>query len=141
MWRLALILVPLPVLADSLVATRVIPAQAVIAAEDVTLVAADLPGALGDPAAAIGQETRVAIYPGRAVRAADLGRAAVVERNQVVALAYRAGSLTILTEGRALNRGGPGDIIEVLNLTSRSRVTGQIAADGSVIVGSRSESP
>ncbi len=141
MWRLALILLPLPALADSLVATRVIPAQAVIAAEDVTLVAADLPGALGDPAAAIGQEARVAIYPGRAIRAADLGRAAVVERNQVVALAYRAGSLTILTEGRALNRGGPGDIIEVLNLTSRSRVTGQIAADGSVIVGSRSKSP
>ena len=141
MWRLALILMPWPALADSLVATRVIRAQAVITSEDVTLVAADLPGTLGDPAAAIGQEARVAIYPGRGIKASDLGRAAVVERNQIVALAYRAGTLTILAEGRALDRGGPGDIIEVLNLSSRSRVTGQIADDGSVLVGSRSESP
>lgn len=141
MLRLALILLPFPALADSLVATRVIAAHAVITAEDITLVAADLPGALGDPAAAIGQEARVAIYPGRAIRSADLGRAALVERNQIVALVYRTGALTILTEGRALNRGGPGDIIEVLNLASRSRVTGRIADDGSVTVASRSESP
>lgn len=141
MWRFALILLPLPAWADSLVATRVIRAQTVITAEDITLVAADLPGALADPAAAIGQEARVAIYPGRGIKASDLGRAAVVERNQIVMLAYRSGALTILAEGRALDRGGAGDVIEVLNLTSRSRVTGQIADDGSVIVGSRSESP
>lgn len=141
MWRLALILLPLPAQADSLVATRVIRAQTVITAEDVALVAADLPGALADPAAAIGQEARVAIYPGRGIRAGDLGRAAVVERNQIVSLAYRAGALTIFAEGRALDRGGPGDIIEVLNLASRSKVTGQIADDGSVSVGPRSESP
>lgn len=141
MWRFALILLPLPALADSLVATRMIRAQKVITAEDLALVAADLPGALADPAAAIGQEARVAIYPGRGIRASDLGRAAVVERNQIVALAYRTGALTILAEGRALDRGGPGDIIEVLNLASRNKVTGQIADDGSVIVGPRSESP
>lgn len=135
MWRLALALLPLPVLADSLVATRVIRAHAVVTAEDVALVAADLPQALTDPAIAIGQEARVAIYPGRAVRAADLGAAAVVERNQIVALIYRAGGLTILAEGRALDRGGPGDVVEVLNLSSRTKLTGRIAPDGSVVVG------
>lgn len=135
MWRLALALLPLPVLADSLVATRVIRAHAVVTAEDVALVAADLPQALTDPAIAIGQEARVAIYPGRAVRAADLGAAAVVERNQIVALIYRVGGLTILAEGRALDRGGPGDVVEVLNLSSRTKLTGRIAPDGSVVVG------
>lgn len=135
MWRLALALLPLPVLADSLVATRVIRAHEVVTTEDVALVAADLPDALTDPAAAIGQEARVAIYPGRAVRAADLGTAAVVERNQIVALIYRAGGLTILAEGRALDRGGPGDVVEVLNLSSRTKLTGRIAPDGSVVVG------
>lgn len=135
MWRLALILLPWPALADSLVATRVIRPLAVLTAEDVALVPADLPEALDDPALAIGQEARVAIYPGRAVRAADLGTAAVVERNQIVTLSYLAGGLSILTEGRALDRGGPGDVIEVLNLSSRLKLTGRIAADGRVIVG------
>jgi flagella basal body P-ring formation protein FlgA len=135
MWRLLLILAPCPVWADSLVATRVIRAQTVIVAEDIALVAADLPGALGDPAAAVGQEARVSIYPGHAVRAADLGRAATVQRNQIVPLAYRTGALEIVTEGRALGRGGPGDVIEVLNLASRSRVTGVIGPDGTVLVG------
>jgi flagella basal body P-ring formation protein FlgA len=129
------VLAPLAAQADSLVATRVIRAQSVIAAEDVTLVAADLPGALADPAAAIGQEARVSIYPGHAVRGADLGRAATVERNQILPLAYRTGALEIVTEGRALGRGGPGDVIEALNLASRSRVTGVIGPDGVLVVG------
>lgn len=135
MWRLALALMPWPALADSLVATRVIPAHAVVAAEDVALVAADLPGAARDPAQAVGQETRVAIYPGRAVRLADLGAAALVERNQIVALSYRRGGLAILTEGRALGRAAPGELVEVLNLASRQKVTGRVGPDGSVFVG------
>ena len=43
--------------------------------------------------------------------------------------------LRILTEGRALARGGVGDVIRVMNLSSRTTVSGRIAADGSVHVG------
>lgn len=124
-----------PAVADSLVATRLIPAKARIAAGDVTLVAADLPGAVTDPAAAVGLETRVAIYPGRPVLSAQLGAAALVERNQTVALVYQRGALAILTEGRALDRGAEGDVIACLNLSSHARVSGRILPDGSVLVG------
>lgn len=135
MWRLALLLIPLPALADSLVATRTIRAQTALTAEDVTSVAMDIPGALTDPAAAFGQETRKVIYAGKPILAGDLGPSAIVERNQIIPLAYTAGSLSILTEGRALARGGVGDVIDVMNLASRNKVTGQIGPDGVVRVG------
>ena len=138
MWRVVLILAAGPVWADSLVATRPIRALSVLTAEDVTLVAAEIDGALTEVAAAVGMEARVVIYPGRPIRAADLGSPAVVERNQVVPLTYRAGGLAILTEGRALARGGVGDVIRVMNLTSRTTVTGQIGPDGMVVVGPQS---
>jgi flagellar basal body P-ring formation protein FlgA len=100
MWRLVFLLIPLPALADSLVATRTIRAQTNLTAEDVTAVAMDIPGALTDPAAAIGQEARKVIYAGKPILATDLGPSAIVERNQIIPLAYSAGGLSILTEGR-----------------------------------------
>lgn len=135
MWRFLLLLLPSTALADSLVATRVIKAHETLVADAVTLVAADIPGALTDPAQAIGQEARVAIYPGRAILAEHLGPAAMVNRNQIVTLTYQAAGLAIRTEGRALARGGAGEVIEVMNLASKTKVTGRIGPDGSVAVG------
>lgn len=135
MWRFALLLLPLPALADSLVATRTIRAHSQLTADDMTLVAMEIPNALTDPISAIGLETRVAIYAGKPIHAQDLGPSAVVERNQIIALAYRAGGLLILTEGRALTRGGVGERIDVMNLTSRTKVMGRIGPDGVVQVG------
>ena len=77
MWRVVLLLLPSATLADSLVATRVIRPQETLVADAVTLVSADIPGALTDPMQAIGQEARVAIYPGRAILAEHLGAAAL----------------------------------------------------------------
>lgn len=135
MWRLLILALPSAALADSLVATRVIKAQEPLVAEDVTLVAAEIPGALTDPAQALGQEARVAIYPGRPILAENIGPAAMVERNQIVSLSYSAGGLVIRTDGRALARGGAGEVIEVMNLTSKTKITGRIGPDGSVMVG------
>lgn len=132
---LALLLSAQPAVADSLVATRTIRAQTLIGPEDVTLVAADLPGALADPALAVGLEARVAIYAGKAVRPVDLGPPTLVARNQVVTLVYLSGGLAISTEGRALARGSEGDVIRIMNLGSRTTVSGRIGPDGAVYVG------
>lgn len=136
MRSLALVLlIAQPVAAESLVATRTIRAQSVIAPEDLTLVDAKVPDALTDPAQAVGQQARVTIYAGRPVRLADLGPASVVDRNQVVPLVYLAGGLAITTEGRALARGAEGDVIRVINLGSRTTVSGRVGPDGTVYVG------
>jgi flagellar basal body P-ring formation protein FlgA len=131
----ALLLATQPALADSLVATRTIRAQTLIGPEDVTLVAADLAGALSDPELAVGREARVAIYAGKPVRPGDLGPPTLVQRNQVVALIYLSGGLAISTEGRALARGSEGEVIRIMNLGSRTTVSGRVGPDGAVYVG------
>lgn len=134
MWRLIFLALASPAVADAVVATRVIAARSVLTNEDIALVAADIPGALTDLAPALGQEARITLFPGRPVHASDIGPSTKVERNQIIPLTYLAGSLAILTEGRALERGGEGDVIGVMNLTSRTTVFGKIDATGGVLV-------
>jgi flagella basal body P-ring formation protein FlgA len=124
-----------PASADALVATRTIRAKTLIAPEDLTLVSAEIPGALSDPAEAVGLEARTSIYAGKPVRPGDLGPPTLIERNQLVSLVYLAGGLAISTEGRALAAGAKGDDIRVMNLGSRNTVTGRIGPDGTVYVG------
>lgn len=135
MWRVLILLFPFPAFADSLVATRVIRAQETLVAEAMTTVAAEIPGALSDMKEAVGLEARVAIYPGRPILAKHLGAVAVIERNQIVTLEYVSNGLAIRAEGRALARARPGDVIEVINLGSKAKVTGRVSVEGRVIVG------
>jgi flagella basal body P-ring formation protein FlgA len=124
-----------PALSESVVATRTIRAQSVIGPDDLTTVDAALPGALSDPAGALGLEAQVAIYAGKPVRLSDLGPATLVQRNQLVPLIYLSDGLAISTEGRALARGSEGDVIRIMNLASRTTVSGRIGPDGAVYVG------
>ena len=130
MLRLFLILCAGTASAETLVAVRTVPARAVVGPEDVEVTAASVEGALADPALAVGLEARVALYPGRPIRAGDLVAPALVERNQVIALRFRQGSLVIEAEGRALDRAGAGEAIRVMNLDSRATVTAILDADG-----------
>jgi flagella basal body P-ring formation protein FlgA len=125
----------LPVGAESLVATRTLRAATVIGPEDIALVDAAIPGALTSTESAIGRETRVSIYAGRPIRAADLGAPALIERNQLISIRFVSGALSIEVEGRALARGGAGDDIRVMNLASRTTVTGRVTPEGLVVVG------
>lgn len=121
--------------AETLIATRLIRASEVIRPGDVAPGQTSVPGAAHDPASVVGMEARVALYPGRPVRLSDVGPAAVIERNQIVLLHYQSGALRIATEGRALERAGPGDRVRVMNLSSRSTVSGLVTAGGTVEVG------
>lgn len=127
-------LLPSPALADALVATQIIPARSVISAAQVTIVDAIIDGALADPSAAIGLEARVTIFPGRPLRPGDIGAPALVDRNSIVPLRYHSGGLLITAEGRALDRAAEGEAVRVMNLSSRTIVTGRVAADGAVTV-------
>jgi flagella basal body P-ring formation protein FlgA len=124
-----------PAAADTLVAVRTLRATATILPGDVAVIDAETAGALTRPDEAVGLEARVALYAGRPIRPGDVGPPALVERNQIVALAYRAGALNIAAEGRALGRGAAGDSIRVMNLASRTTVSGRVLPDGSVAVG------
>ena len=135
-WALiiALLFFATPLVAGTLVANRAIPGRTVLQAEDVLLLAKETPGAITSIEDAIGLEARVNLYAGRPIRPGDLVTPAIVERNQIVQMIYSTGGLLIRTEGRALDRAGPGAFIRVMNLASRSIVTGKISPNGTVEV-------
>ena len=123
-----------PAAADIIVPARTIPPQSIIGPEDLALSEANVPGAVTDPSQAIGLEARVALYPGRPIRPQDLGPPAVIERNAIVPLIFMRGTLLITAEGRALDRAGPGELIRVMNTTSRTTVTARVGTDGAAYV-------
>lgn len=121
-------------LAEILVPLRTIRAKEIIEATDLTFKQVTISGALSDANEVVGMEARAALYPGRPIRPGDIGPPAIVGRNDLVILTYRQGGLTIKAEGRALGRGAEGEWIKVMNLASRSTITGRINADGSIEV-------
>ena len=133
---LALAIAPQAVHAgDVLIATRTLRATTEIGEADVALVEGRVPpGAATDPAQAIGMEARVTLYAGRPIPLASLAAPAMVERNQIVQIVYHHAGLHIRAEGRALGRAGEGDSVRVMNLASRSTVTGRVEAAGIVAV-------
>ncbi|WGW04660.1 flagellar basal body P-ring formation chaperone FlgA [Tropicibacter oceani] len=123
-----------PGFADTVIATRTIRPQQLVSASDVRIDPTTVEGAHQSLGEVIGQEARIALYPGRAVMHGAVGEPALIDRNQVVELVYSTGGLRIVAEGRALGRGGIGERIRVMNTGSRTVLFGQIAPDGSVLV-------
>ncbi len=123
-----------PACADTIVAARTIRAQALITAQDIAIKDVDVVGAIADATAVIGQEARVALYPGRPIRPGDVGPPALVERNQIIVLIFDESGISIATEGRSLSRAGPGESVRAMNLASRITVSGRVMPDGRVRV-------
>ncbi|MFK7939521.1 MAG: flagellar basal body P-ring formation chaperone FlgA [Roseovarius sp.] len=123
-----------PVAADTVFAARTIRAQSILTAQDLILKNVNVPGAIADPSAIIGQEARVALYADRPIRLGDVGPPALVDRNQIVPLVFATDGLMITTEGRSMARAGVGEHIRVMNLSSRNTVMGLVMADGRVLV-------
>jgi flagella basal body P-ring formation protein FlgA len=124
----------LPAAAASVVPVRPIRAQAVVLATDLELRDDTIPGAIGALEEAVGLEAKVTLYPGRPILEGQVGPPALVQRNQTVRMNYISGALAISAEGRALDRGGVGETIRVMNLGSKQIVTGDVAADGTIEV-------
>lgn len=124
-----------PSLAETLVAATTIRGSETIRPEDVAVQPGITPGALSAPADAVGLEARVNLYPGRPIRPSDLRPPAVIGRNDVVTLHYSDGGISIVTEGRALDRAAVGERLRVLNLASRATVTAIATGPGRAEVG------
>lgn len=116
--------------AEVWVANRIIPANSIISADDIQLRDVASAGGVADPDQIVGMEARKALFAGRPILLADVGNPAVVERNQIVQLVFSRFGLLIKTDGRAMDRAAPGEMIRVMNLESRSLVTAKIDDTG-----------
>lgn len=134
MWRC---LVPILALAAASAWAGEVTARRTISAGAV-LVADDLAAPDGDSMAhsardgMVGLEARRAIYAGRPVTPSDLGPPTLVRRNDIVSMHFSGGRLEIRAEGRALDAGGAGERVRVLNLDSRQSVVARVLAPGRV---------
>lgn len=118
---------------------RTIPAGSLIGPDDVVLRPSSNPPAADVIRAlelVVGREARRSLYADRPIRRAEIGPVTLVERNARVTLRYRNGAMHLTTFGRALDAGGIGELIPVMNMDSRRTVHGRISGLEMVDVGS-----
>lgn len=120
--------------ADVIVAQHTIRPKTLITEADLLLRPVDVLGALSDPADVVGKEARISLYAGRPIRASDLREPAVIDRNQVAKLSYQRGALMIQTDARALDRASVGEVIQVMNLSSKTTLYARVLPDGTLVV-------
>jgi flagellar basal body P-ring formation protein FlgA len=91
---------------------------------------------LKDPDQAVGLAARNALDPGRPLRAGDLMKPQMVQRNEMVTLVYRVPGIMLTVRGKAAENGAEGDLISVLNEQSKRTVQGIVTGPGHVVVAS-----
>ena len=120
--------------ADVVTPTRTLRPGTLITAADLVVKDADQGGMVDRIDDVVGQEARVALYAGRPIPFDAIGPPALINRNEIVALHFQTAGLSITTEGRALERGGIGDRVRIMNLSSRATLFGFVQPDGSIKV-------
>jgi flagellar basal body P-ring formation protein FlgA len=83
---------------------------------------------------AVGMQARRQLRAGQALKAADLAKPDLVQRDQPVTLIYEATGLYLTVRGKALDGGTEGDVVNVLNLQSKRTVTGTVIGRGQVAI-------
>ena len=84
---------------------------------------------------AAGKETRRALKAGDTLRLSDLKRPTLVAKGSTVTMLFEAPGMQLMAVGRALDEGGDGDTITVLNPTSYRKVEAVVVKSGTVRVG------
>jgi flagellar basal body P-ring formation protein FlgA len=87
---------------------------------------------------AVGLAARGTLQAGRPIRAAELMKPDVVQRNDMVTLVYEVPGIVLTIRGKAADSGAEGDVISVLNEQSKRMVQGTIIGPGRVLVSSNS---
>lgn len=131
---LILMLLGSSALADIVTPTRTLRPGALIGTGDLTITGGTAQGAFDRISDVAGQEARVALYAGRPIPFDAIGPPALINRNQIVPLRFQTAGIVISTEGRALERGGLGDRVRIMNLSSRATLFGFVQSDGSIKV-------
>ena len=83
---------------------------------------------------AIGMQARKQLRAGQAIRASELSKPDLVQRDQAVTLIYETAGLYLTVRGKAIEAGTEGDVVNVLNLQSKRTVSGTVVGRGQVAV-------
>lgn len=124
--------------AEAVVLTRPIQPGETIRLTDVQILRlrADQVGAatVTDPARMIGKTVRRPMAAGQPIRAAELAPVLFVTRNSLITVKVDSPRMTLVMQGKALDDGGEGDAVRVVNTRSDRMVQGLVTGPGEVTV-------
>jgi flagellar basal body P-ring formation protein FlgA len=83
---------------------------------------------------AVGMQMRKSLHAGQALKAADLAKPDLVQRDEDVTLIYEAGGIYLTMRGKAVESGTDGDTVNVLNLQSKRTVSGVVVGRRQVAI-------
>jgi flagellar basal body P-ring formation protein FlgA len=83
---------------------------------------------------AVGMQMRRPLRASQPLKAADLVKPDLVQRDQNVTLIYQTAGLYLTTRGKALDNGTEGDTVSVLNPQSKRTITGTVTGRGQVTI-------
>jgi len=83
---------------------------------------------------AVGMQMRRGLRAGQPLRAADLGKPDLVQRDDNVTLIYEASGIYLTMRGKAIEAGTEGDTVTVLNLQSKRTISGTVIGRAQVAI-------
>ena len=95
---------------------------------------ADVGGDAASRDRAVGMQMRRPLRTSQPLKAADLVKPDLVQRDQNVTLIYQTAGLYLTTRGKALDNGTEGDTVSVLNPQSKRTITGIVTGRGQVTI-------
>jgi flagella basal body P-ring formation protein FlgA len=84
---------------------------------------------------AVGLSVKNALRSGVALRADNLMRPQVVQRNESVTLFYQVPGISLTVRGKALEAGAVGDMVSVLNTQSNRTLQATVTGPGRLTIG------
>jgi flagella basal body P-ring formation protein FlgA len=82
----------------------------------------------------IGMTPRRGLNPGLPLRPSDLTRPEIVIRGKLVSIHYKSGKISLTAIGKAIEGGGRGDVIRVMNSKSHKTIEAVVTGPGQVQV-------
>lgn len=83
----------------------------------------------------VGMAAKRDLMAGQPIRARDLTRPVMVAKGSMVTMTFRSQFMSLSTTGRAIEGGGRGDVIQVMNLQSKKVVFATVTGPNQAMVG------
>jgi flagella basal body P-ring formation protein FlgA len=92
-------------------------------------------GVITDPAKLAGKQARRMLRVGESVRVSDVRAPILVTKGSTVTMVFHAPGITLTAVGKAMNEGGLGEPVTVLNPVSYRQITATVTGPGTVAAG------
>jgi flagellar basal body P-ring formation protein FlgA len=122
---------------EAAVLTRNVERNDVLKSSDVVVERRSKADVGGDAAGrnhAVGMQMRHPMRSGQPLKAADLVKPDLVQRDQEVTVIYQSAGLYLTTRGKALDSGAEGDLVNVLNPQTKRTLSGTVSGRAQVTI-------